>query len=984
MPLNKQNVSISFAQGLDTKVDPKQVVPGKLLELENVVFTTGMEFNKRNGYGKLAKLDAGVNLANFKNELVAFDGSALQSYSPSNQTEINKGRITSVDVTTESVFRNGNAQTVPNSAFHSSGVYLYTFTDSVNGNQYILVSSDTGNQVVAATTISANATYVKAWSIGNFLIITYVDTSNNHLKYIALSALTFTATAATDISTLVDGTDRYYEGVVADGNLYLAYNASDVGGAIRVTFIDGQLNQHNTVVQVGEEASQCIGLFADIDLATPQIWVAYYNGSAVKYFVLSSSNLSTILNATTAVTVSNVVNLNGWASNGSGIIYYEVSNTYSYSSTRTDFISKINVTNAGVASGGAVFLRSVGISSKVFIYNDIHYFLVAYNSSLQPTYFVVDEMGLVVSKLAYTNGGGYAPQGQVVNVNSISSTEFEFSYLLKDLLTTQSGNVYTQTGLNSAILDFNANDLYESIDLGNNLNINGGILWAYDGYSPVEQNFNLYPEDFAYTSTSSSTGLFANTYSYIPLYEWTDNQGNIHKSGYGTPLSVPLTTATTGVTVKIPTLRLTAKQNVTISLYRDAPSIATGIYYRVSSITSPTISSTAVDSIQITDKIQDAVLIGNELLYTTGGVVQNTGGPAASGMTTYKNRLMLIDSQDRNKLWYSKQVVEGEPVELSEEFTEFIDPRFGEMTAISVMDDKLIIFKENAIFYQVGNGPDSTGANNDFSEAVFVTSTVGCTNFRSIVLTPPGIMFQSNKGIWLLDRGLNVTYIGAPVEEFNPYNVTSAQLIPNTTQVRFTISNKLALVYDYYFQQWGTFTNHNAAGAVLFSDLYTYITPSGLILQEAPGIYTDNGVPYYMSLSTSWLSLSGFQGFQRAYRLYLKGKFITPHTLSVSVAYDFNDAMTQTVRITPSDLSNDAWGDDPYWGSTQFWGGSSLEEQYRINLIKQKCQSIQISIQEGIDTNDVVYGAGLVLEAIGVLIGAKSTYPRIGANKSVT
>src|SRR5260221_77227 len=82
----------------------------------------------------------------------------------------------------------------------------------------------------------------------------------------------------------------------------------------------------------------------------------------------------------------------------------------------------------------------------------------------------------------------------------------------------------------------------------------------------------------------------------------------------------------------------------------------------------------------------------------------------------YKNRLILIDAENRNKRWYSKTTLPNTPVEMSDLFTQAADPRFGEQAALAIMDDKLIVFKANAIFYQTGDGPDSTGANNDFTE----------------------------------------------------------------------------------------------------------------------------------------------------------------------------------------------------------------------------------------------------------------------------
>jgi hypothetical protein len=985
MALQKQNINISFSEGLDTKTDPNQVIPGKLVSLQNVIFDVGMEFNKRNGYQLLGATTAGVNISTYKNELVAFDGNNLNSYSPSNQTVINKGAITSVDLATNSVFRSINAQTKQDSAYNSAGLYLYVWVDSVNGPQYQVVSAATGNQVLPATSLVATATLVKAWSLGNYLVITYVDTATNHLRYVAINVSTLSVGSPVDISTTVNASNRFYEATILNGNLYIAYNGSDGGGAIRVTYLDKFLNAQATTIYAGENANVGISVFADVSTAGGQVWVAYCNGSQIKYVILGTG-LSTFLSPTLIVSGgATVINLIGFASNGLGTIYYQLQNTYTYSSVRSDYISYSQALNTGIVGSSFLFLRGVAIVSKNFRYNGHNYFLVNYAGSLQPTYFLINEQAVVVAKLAYSNAGGYPSPGFLTNVNPVTTTQFQFAYLFKDLLTTQSGVVYTQTGVNNATVDFGANDLYETVELGNNLNINGGYLWAYDGYKPVEQNFHLFPEDYLITASTASTGIISgNTYGYTALYEWTDNQGNIFTSGYAASTGISFTNATSAITVQIPTLRLTQKQNVSVTLYRTAPSIATGIYYKVSSITSPTFSSTAIDSVTITDTFTDAQIVGNELLYTTGGVVQDTGGPAFSAMTLYKNRLMGVAAEDRNTLWYSKQTLEATPVEMSDLFTLFIDPRFGTMTALSVMDDKLIIFKNNAIFYLVGEGPDNTGANNDFTEAVFITSAVGCTNFRSIVLTPDGLMFQTNKGIWLLDRGLGVSWIGAPVSGVLDGNsITSAVLVPNTTQVRFTLSNGIALVYDYFYKQWGTFTNHNAAGACVFNSLFTYLSPSGLILQETPGLYTDNGEPIFMSLTTSWLSLSGFQGYQRVDSIALKGQFLTPHVLYVSIAYDYNPNQTQTSTIAPTDLVNNNYGNDPYYGSTQYYGGNDETEQYLVNLMRQKCQTVQITIQEALDTTNAVYGAGVVLEAIGMIIKTKLSYPKLPPYKSV-
>lgn len=55
-----------------------------------------------------------------------------------------------------------------------------------------------------------------------------------------------------------------------------------------------------------------------------------------------------------------------------------------------------------------------------------------------------------------------------------------------------------------------------------------------------------------------------------------------------------------------------------------------------------------------------------------------------------------------------------------------------------------------------GNGPDATGANSDYGDPTLITSDVGCINDNSVVIMPQGLMFQSAKGIYLLDQSLKL------------------------------------------------------------------------------------------------------------------------------------------------------------------------------------------------------------------------------------
>jgi hypothetical protein len=641
-------------------------------------------------------------------------------------------------------------------------------------------------------------------------------------------------------------------------------------------------------------------------------------------------------------------------------------------------------------------VRSVGLASKAFVINSNVYFMTVYSSPNQPTYFVVDSSGNVVAKLAYSNGSGYLRTGlPQANVNGVKA---QIAYLIKTLIepvnksqNSQAPNgVYSQTGVNLASFEFTTNQI-SSAEIGNNLHISGGFLWMYDGLRPVEHSFFVWPDNVAATTTTTGGSMSAQIYYYQAIYEWTDNQGNIHRSAPSLPLKVDLSgsgTATNKVTVNVPTLRLTYKTVTPVKIVIYRWSTANQIYYQVTSTQNPLLNSTTVDSVQFQDTQADSSIIGNSIIYTTGGVVENIAAPATNAMTLFKNRLFLIDSETGN-LWYSKQVIPSVPVEMSDLFTLYPAPTIGasgstgNAKCIYPMDDKLIIFKDDAIYYINGIGPDNTGANNDFTEPIFITSTVGCVNQASIVFMPQGLMFQSNKGIWLLGRDLSTLYIGAPVEDFNLFTVTSAVLVPETNQVRFTLNNNQMLMYDYYFGQWGDFENTPAISSCIYQGLHTYISGTGRIFQETPDQYLDGTKPVVISFKTGWFNLAGLQGFQRAYFFYLLATYLSPHKLQVQIGYDYNPNPEQSMIINPDNYAG-PYGSSGVYGYGSPYGGPTQKEQWRVFFEQGKCQAFQVYLQEIYDPSyGEAAGAGFFMSGLEVVVGAKKGYPTLNPANSV-
>lgn len=1034
MTLVKQGIDVSFARGLDTKTDPKRVQIGNFLSLENSVFQKGGLLQKRNGYGQLQSLPntSSTYLQTFNGNLTAI-GSSIYAYNKGDNNWVQKGNIQPLSLNTLPLLRNNFNQSSIDAAVAPNGL-VCTVYDETNASsttkKFVIADSVTGQNITAPAVITPTTGtvtgHVRVFLLGNFFIIMFNNNISGtiNLDYIAISIYNPSVVGANQLIATQNETSGTvnWDAYVTSNKLYIAYDRNP-SQAVAVTYLTTSFVLASPTAFATQFAVSMSVTADNTNPAAPIIYLSYTSGIFGVFTAAVDQNLNVVLAPTRLISVQNYTNITSAALNGSVYIALEQPNDYTFDGALpTNYIDAISCTQGGTIGTLFTSIRSVGLASKAFIIDGTIYYMAAFQSAYQNTYFVInaslstEASPAVVAKLAYQNGGGYLLTGLpgVTVINNLA----QMPYLFKDLIQavnkntnvsvgTQVAGIYSQTGINLASFTFGTQNL-DTAEIGNDLHLSGGFLWMYDGYLPVEHNFLVYPDTDVANPTDmavwSNTGgsmraqpdaaTNANAYYYQFTYEWTDNNGNAFRSAPSVP--VPVTTTGSGLTggsvvLNIPTLRLTYKiaNPVKICIYRW--SVAQQNYYEVTSITSPLLNDTTVDSVTYTDTLADPSILGNALIYTTGGVVEDVNAPASNLMTLFDTRLWLVDAEDQNLLWFSKQVIEATPVEMSDLFTFYIAPTTasqgstGPISAIAPMDDKLIIFKQNAIYYINGTGPDNTGANNQYSQPIFITSTVGCSNQQSIVFMPQGLMFQSSKGIWLLDRGLNTSYIGAPVEKYNAGVVESAQNIPGTNQVRFILDSGVTLMFDYFYSQWGTFTGVPAISSCIYENLHTFINSSGQVYQESPGTYLDGSNPVLMQFTTGPIRLGDLQNYQRAYTFFLLGSYISPHKLYIGVSYDYEGVVTQTDLLVPNNYSTpygSGSSQSPY-GEGSPYGGPGTLEHYRVFLQRQRCMAVSLSVQEFYDpTLGAMAGAGLTLSGINFVCGFKGKWSTISATKS--
>lgn len=471
--------------------------------------------------------------------------------------------------------------------------------------------------------------------------------------------------------------------------------------------------------------------------------------------------------------------------------------------------------------------------------------------------------------------------------------------------------------------------------------------------------------------------------AYVAVYRWTDNTGKDH---FSAPTLNALTvifngdTETQSARIRVPTLRLTEKENVVIELYRTEDAGTT--FYKVTSDLDPVFNDKTVDYIDIDDTTSDADLLSGELLYTTGNVVENIAMPACNLITAYQNRIAVV-GEDENTVYFSKQVEEGKPVEPTDLITKYFEPIGGEISAIADMSSAFVAFQKDACHWISGQGPLSTLQQNDFTSPEAIAKDIGCIDSDSVVLTPNGLMFKSRKGIYLLSPNYKISYIGDKVELYNSSTITSAKVVGELNQIRFTTSEEIALVYNYNLDRWATFTNHGAKSAVVIENDYYYLREDSSIYKENRTSFSDASSPIKMRIQTGWLSFNQLQGFQRVYHALVLGTYKSAHQLIVKTAYNFIEAFQEQVTADVSEFidSTPYGGYSPYGdpAATPYGGARNASlYQMRIDLEQQKCQSVKFQIEDAQDT----IGEGLSLSSITLRVGGKQgAFPMSEDNK---
>ena len=973
MALEKQDISLDLVHGAETKVNAQ--IDQDFQEMVNVVFDGKMTAKKMNGYNLLASLPSGEKfslLARRQNDLISQTDRGTYKYidqfeefkkiSEIGSCKIESNESAGISFGFSTDYRCFVKYETESRLSYSDGLQTISFYthDGVFINE--LVESSTYSYMFRKKTI-------KVLSIGNsffvcgaeggseesganillFILKFSLNVSTNEFEFVTSGgAIATSETTITGLDFFTDGTSIFGHWVNASQSIYFKRNSGNGGHT---------------------QASSST-------ISTINVQLFDKNSTEFYMTALESNNLKLVrVNKSTLAEISVATIASGLPAQTEIITAYPLSDT---TAIYTSFLAPATGDRA-ICPVGKIFTRNGGYYMPIVIW-------------CQNSFATV----LVELKEGATTmlPRGISDTGAVVENDNFWQSFIDSVLVFQGSNSHENIDYFSSVNIakDSVIVGFNCDASQSSsyLEIEKTLLISNGIFSYYDGQNVNEYGFigNPYLTDYATTTGSLPAD---SGYMFCAMYEYTDARGNVFYSALSPiysgfdPVNGITLPGSSRVTFNLQTPIISNKKLVKIKVYikrKNKPFQLTEEVSFFNSSGSP-FSGMGTYSINISSyPASDAEVAP----YQDGSIrPETTTNSRFIGL--YADRVFRISDDSPISLGYSQKKISGSGFEFNDSYLylDILDKRGiaeDDLTGCIAMDGRLIIFKETSILYINGSGPTRANTQDDFSDPDLIVADVGCTQPRSIVLIPGGVMFKSDKGIYLLNRKLQAGYIGSNVEAFNDYTITSALLLEEVNEVRFSTLEGVTLVFNYLSNAWSWFDNMQSSSACIYKGKYTVLRTDGSVIQETSAHKKMITSAIVQTISSPWLRLKKIQGYQKAYYVYLLGDYVSDHRLKMKVYYDYELYSSEEYIITP--LAGGKYNITSKPTNADMQNGTAINGVYqmKIDLIRKNCQAVRVVIiDEPLNVGSNT-GECFALSNITVTVGLKKGAAKIQSSKS--
>jgi hypothetical protein len=1024
--LDFQLVQAPFRFGVDEGTDPKQVPFGTLLTAQNVVWQKSGRLQKRFGTESLGEVPDAKRLLVRGNELLITDGSKIYSYGGFFDGGFNfydHGKLPNLGLTWETANDSTQGVKASDIAYLSNGQIVHAWVTgdpndlTTGGDVYFQITDPAlgalRSQPTRIAGPAAGATRVRIVSSGTTAVILWTGSGDLKAYPIVGSLLGPASTLQTDVNDNPGDEFRKqsFDAVATDAsNFVVAY--ADISGGISLVRYNFSLVSQATGTVTGE-ASTAIDAISIDGAAGEALYILYsdFSNDLIRVALANASTLAQTVAPATVVTAGSLSLVAG----GFGV--RRTSSTtaiaaFSFTSSATAHTGGVlfvaTITSGGVVAtvGSTAFIN---LLSRPFTVNSRHYAVVgqfAFSSDINnendisgADTFLIDiteEPPRLVGKIDLLIGGTWHG-GHVTNVVAADGSSFICSVPFQGDATSTSagGRTVVRQGIRTVTVTYGDSlpaDMWRSVAIGQETYFAAGVLGAYDGDIATAYGFAHAAYLYWVIVSAATTGgsMSAGDYTYNTVPERRSAAGVLHRgpSAVAQIVEVGGTTASLVEVPIVPVHLSDTTQREIIALYRstvDGEVVQRLTIEPTYAVVDNDASVAGLITYEDTDA-DDGIGPGSDLLlserppiYTEGGELDDYQPPAFLTVNLYRERIFGI-AGDRQTVWFSKNHAENPGIApgFHPQFRFVFNDR---LTALATLDERQFVFSETGIYYFAGDGPAANGDSSDYGTPQKLQTDVGCTNPRGVVSTPMGIMFVAGTypttEIHLLDRGLNVQWIGKPVQDLlDSYpNVTSAVLVAQHNQVRFSCQaddglTGIVLVFDYVEKQWAHFVYGDSLAIVdacLWQGAYTFVTTEGLLFSEDTSTYLDDGEWVTAKIETAWVHGAGPLAYHAVRNFQIDGESATAHGLSISVGFDGNSTYQQGPRVFAEGVS----------GVT-----SPGLQQARVSIgTRRKCGAIRFKIEDSEPATPGT-GQGAKWSSMGIEVGVNTGTRRLPATQA--
>jgi hypothetical protein len=315
------------------------------------------------------------------------------------------------------------------------------------------------------------------------------------------------------------------------------------------------------------------------------------------------------------------------------------------------------------------------------------------------------------------------------------------------------------------------------------------------------------------------------------------------------------------------------------------------------------LAATHIQAGNTIDDVLDDVLVGNRLADINGNELYPETAPGVRAITAWKDRLVVLGADSGTVLKFDKPSNTPQGTYFADGLELDVGTEGGDVTALGSMDSALYIFKRNLIMTCYGDPPGATGEGGSLSVPTVIKQGIGTEDPRSVILTPLGLMFNSQKGFYLIMRNQELQFVGTGPYSDRQVVLTGSAIDEDQTEVYFSYADGSIWAYNYGTSQWykwlvadtlrgistgsGTLVGCTDFGYLEYSQSATVDTREGVGTRQIPQTYT-----------TGWLRTNSIRGYQRIKRAYFTGAVAGDTDLQLDVYTDYQATPVQTFNFT--------------------------------------------------------------------------------------